>query len=254
MQRYPYKIAVDLSVYESRLRGQIGSDLNALQIVFGAISEPDYDKRKYILKQGLTIAEIAVPPVDFLQQREINKCFKSIIGSLQDYMDNLLAVLRLKNEKIALIPKATTDEKTKLLQEKFSQHLLDVSTDRKLNIPEKLNLLLSRPEHQVYKVSLQSYFDVRNGLEHHKGIAKAERVIKYYRMGLASTAGYEIIKPGPLGENEGVVLKTFDEEIVYDKGGTLLITKPQLDGIVLSLLLFTIPTMQEVVNKNFERN
>jgi hypothetical protein len=73
-------------------------------------------------------------------------------------------------------------------------------------------------------------------------------------MGLASTAGYEIMKPGPLAENEGVVLKCFEEEIVYDKGGALVITKPQLEGIVLSLLLFIIPTLQEVAKKKFEND
>ena len=244
-------IDIDLSIYESRLRGQIGSDLTALQITYDAISQPDYNNRKYILKQGFTIAEIGVPPVEFLQQREINKCFKSVIGSLQDYLDNLIAILRLKSEKFSLPANTTVEEVNKHLQDKFEYHLLNVSTDRSLNVPQKLKFLLDKPEHQIYKNSVQSYFDVRNGLEHHKGIAKTDRVIHYKRMGLASTAGYEVMKPGAVGEGEGLVVKTFDEEITFDKGGLLLITRQQLDSIVLSLLMFAIPIIQTTVGEKF---
>ena len=182
-------INIDLSLYESRLRGDIASDLTTLQIAHDAISDPEYKNRKYILKQGFTISEISVPPIDFLLQREINKCFKSIIGSLQDYLDNLIAILRLKIENITVKSNTTKEEISELLQSKFNKHLLDVSTDRSLNIPRKLKIILDQSEHQIYRDSVQSYFDIRNGLEHHKGIAKTQRVIRYKRLGLASTAG-----------------------------------------------------------------
>lgn len=246
------KINLDLSIYESQLRAEIASDLTSLQIIYDSISHTDYNSRKYILKQGFTISEISVPPIDFLQRREINKCFKSIMGSFQDYMDRLIAILRLKSETITLEPNTSTDEIKNKLQEIIEKYLLDVSTDRTLNIPRKLRIILDLPEHQVYKDSVQSYFDIRNGLEHHKGIAKVDRVLRYKRLGLASTAGYEVLKPGPLGVGEGLVLKTFDEEISYDKGGELLITKSQLDSIVLNLLIFVIPTIQNNIGLKFK--
>ena len=245
------KINIDLSVYESKFRGEIASDLTALQITYDAISYPDYNNRKYILKQGFTISEISVPPIDFLQQREINKCFKSIIGSLQDYMDNLIALLRLKSEKITVTSNITMDEISNFIQKKFEEHLLNVSTDRSMNIPQKLKILLDQPEQQVYKDSVQSYFDIRNGLEHHKGIAKTDRVIQYKRLGLALAAGNEVLKPNSLGAGEGLFLKTFDEEIAYDKGGVLLINRQQLDSIVLNLLIFVIPEIQTATGKKF---
>lgn len=251
MRNPSQNIEIDISIYESKLRGEIASDLTSLQISFDAISHQDFNKFKYILKQGFTIAEINVPPIDFLKQREINKCFKSIIGSLQDYMDNLIALLKLKNEKITLKPHTTCDELSNLLQTKFKEHLLNVSTDHSLKIPEKLKIILNQPEQKDYKDSVQSFFDIRNGLEHHKGIAKTDRVIKYVRFGLATTTDSEVKLLEPLGENQGIVLRTFEEEITYDKGGILIISKQQLDGIVLSLLIFVIPTMQETFAKNF---
>lgn len=60
-------IKVDLSIYESRLRGDIGSDLNALKIVLDSLALSSYDSRKYILRQGFTISEINTPPKWFIE-------------------------------------------------------------------------------------------------------------------------------------------------------------------------------------------
>ena len=59
------------------------------------------------------------------QQREINKCFKSIIGSLQDYLDNLIAVLRLKMEKISYKANTTQQELNKIIEELLSKKAID---------------------------------------------------------------------------------------------------------------------------------
>lgn len=244
-------VSIDLAIYESQLRGEIASDLTTLQVASEAICNPEYKTMKYVLKQGLTISEISVPPAEFLKRREINKCFKSIVGSLQDYMDKLISILRLKSEKINLTEPMSQREINIFLSEKFERHLMDVSTDISLNVPKKLDILLDKPEQQVHKDSIQSYFNLRNGLEHHKGIAKTDRVVHYKRLGLASTAGYEVEGPGMLGAGEGLVLKTFDEKIAYDKGGSMLLTKEQLDSIVLNLLIFIVPTVQNATGEKF---
>lgn len=251
METLPISIKIDLSIYEAQLRGEIASDLTSLQLAYEGISSPEYSSRKFVLKQGITISEISVPPMDFQKRREINKCFKSIISSLQDYMDKLIALLKLKSENITIESLQSTDQIDKFIRDKFDSLLLQVSTDRSLNVPKKLDTLLYKIEHQVYKDAIQSYFHLRNGIEHHKGIAKVDRVIHYIRLGLASTAGYEIEKSGPLGENEGLVLRTFNEEITYDKGGHLIITKDQLDSIILTLLIFVIPAIQSSVAEKF---
>ena len=178
METPSLRIDINLGTYESILRGAIASDLNALQITFDAISDPEYNTRKYILKQAFTISEIHIPPINFLQQREINKCFKSIIGSLQDYMDSLIAVLRLKDDKLSLSGMRTSEDVNELLRGKFEEHLLNVSTDHSLNTPKKIKLLLDQADHVVHIDALKSYFDVRNGLEHHKGIAKTDKELE----------------------------------------------------------------------------
>ncbi len=124
----------------------------------------------------------------------------------------------------------------------------EVSSDVSLNIREKLKKIFSNHEHEEIKESVRSYFDIRNGLEHNKGIAKTDRTLAYMRLALVSTAGYEIIPPQSLGPNEGILLTSFTEIVSYDKGGNLIISHHQLEGIVLNLIYFTLPIMKGLVS------
>lgn len=240
-------INIDLSIFESQLRGEIAGDLMSLKASYELMLKPNYNSWKYTLHQGHTISEISAPPVDFLERREINKCFKSVMGSFGDYMDKMIAVLRFKSEPIVLTPPFLEEHVRDIVNKKLETLLREVSMDNSLNIPKKLDMLLDKLELSDYKKSVQSYFDLRNGLEHHKGIAKTDRIIRYKRIGLASTAGYEVVDLKPLGADEGMVLKFFDEEIAYDKGGDMIITKDQLESIILSILIFVIPVFQNAV-------
>jgi len=244
MEESKGKFEINFNSFVLQLRGDIFSDLTTLQILNDSNANNTYSTKNYVLQNGIVNSEVPVVPFDFLKQREINKCFKSIIASLQDYMDKLIASIRLAEEKIIPTLGTTHKEIEEILQSKYISHLLDVSTDRSLNIPCKLETLLGAPENQVLKNSVQSYFDIRNGLEHHKGIAKTERNVTYKRIIIATSKGQEIIPPMTLESEEGIFLKTVDEVIAYDKGGNLNINQQQLDGIVLNILNFVIEPMR----------
>jgi hypothetical protein len=234
------------------LRAQIGGDLTALQIVVDKISDPDYKNVSYSLKQDYTHAVISVPSIEAIKQREINKCFKSIISSLQDYLDCLLATLNLKKETITNITPLTEKGIRYIIQRKFNDHLTNISTNRSLNIPKKINILLDNPEYQSHKESLQSYFDIRNGLEHHKGIAKADRKIKFKRFAVTTKSGEEIKELSIISGQDSLIFKVLDDEIAYDKGNILMISKKQLDNIVISLVAIIIPAMQKAADDKFK--
>lgn len=238
------KISIDLNIYSDQLRGDISSDLTTLQILSNQISNSTYSENYYTLVEGMTSCIVSVPPLEFLLQREMNKCFKSIIGSVQDFMDKLIAVIKLSEEKIIPPTGLTFQDFEVILKSKFAEHLMHVSCDVNLKVPKKLNILLNSKDYPEFHSSLQSFFELRNGLEHHKGVAKKDRILKYKRIALASTTGDEILPPMTLNAGEGLVLKTFDQNISFDEGGQLLITRTQLDGMILNILNFFIPAMK----------
>ncbi len=243
METQPNHLQIHLNVLADQLRGEISSDLTTLKVLNDAIDRNLYPSSNYTLQQWILTTSITVPPLDFLKQREINKCFKSIIGSLQDYLDKLIAALDLAMEDIILPVESNSIDLNKIIESKYEANLLKVSTDQSLKIPKKLEMLLPSPENEEIKNSLQSFFDVRNWLEHHKGIAKNHRVMTYKRIGIVSISGQEIIPKMKLLAGDGICIKAFTENIYYDKGGNIIISNEQLDWIVFSLLLFAIPSL-----------
>lgn len=249
----PNKIQLNLNLdhFANQLLYHINSDLMTVDIVYKKTAEPNFLSQQYFLEQGFMKIELAKTPIDVIRNREINKCFKSIMGEFQDYMDSLIACLKFSSTELHLESSTTDDNFNKLLMDKFHEVLLEVSTDRSLNVPKKLNLLLD--QNDLYKEVVQSFFNIRNGFEHHKSTSKKHNKISYKRFGFASTAGYEVTKPGPLGVNEGLVAKVFKEELIYDKGSLIIITKNQLNDIAFNFFHFIVPHFQKKIKEKFQK-
>ncbi len=250
-------INLNLGVYEAQFRREVAADLAALKILLDPNANQNTFNNHFFLSQGIVVSQITVPSKEYFIQREINKCFKSIVASLQDFMDKLIAILNFKTRKINFDFNLQTDQQLKQQLMDYVNQLIEeeiflVSTDGKFTIPRKLNYLLEKPEYETLKVSIQSYFDLRNGLEHHKGIAKKDRVISYKRIKAVSMDGIEVEFSNSMEFHENVTVKTFDEFIAYDKGGSLIISVDQLESIVLNILIFVIPSLLKVVEEKIK--
>lgn len=243
---------VKLKVFSDELRAKINSDITALELILRKEKQPSIFDTKMEVKLGQIQFSFNTPPFDYIEKREIEKCFKSIVASVQDYMDQLLAIkLTIKNYPYGVIrPRAVNN----YLSNQYQTNLLKVSTDSRLNTTKKISELVDKTqeEHKLMSDSLQSLFYIRNGLEHHKGIAKVDRQLKFRRIAFVSTSGKELQFPGTPGENEGLHLSLIDENIPYDKGQNIIITKDLLYLIVQSLILYTISILGKMLSKDLE--
>ena len=246
-------VTINLSGFESELRQLIACDFRTLELISKQIVRNHRANNEFNIKQGITNVIFHFPDKEIQIQREINKCFKSILGSVQDYLDKMLAILKLKNESLALISVSSQDELNTLVNNKFSECVHNISIDRSLNVPKKINILLDDSDAIEYKETLQSYFDLRNGLEHHKGVAKTDRIVKFKRMALITSGGIEIKKLPFIGkEDEGVFVKAIDEKIEFDKGGNLLLSESDVKNIIISLVIHVIPMIQNSVSEKMK--
>ena len=247
-----HNITVKIEVYEAILRKEIGSDLTCLDIVLEKLNK-DFRNKKHILQQGMSFSEISIPDTEKMKKREIIKCFKSIMGSFQDFIDKLVAVLKFKDDCNIILPyPATLKYVPVLLERKLQSHIIKVSTNKKLDSRKKINLLFDKSEDEIYKESIKSYFDLRNAFEHHKSIAKEKRVIKYKRLGIESD-GIELNGPKLLTPKNNVTVKTYEENIEYDKGELIDFTEKQIKGIVFSLLIHVIQKLLIKVSKKLDK-
>src|SRR5690606_16375559 len=107
-------------------------------------------------------------------------------------------------------------------------------------------LLLDKkdPKQALVFESIQSLFYIRNGLEHHKGIAKQNRILTYRRLSFVTTSGKEVKELGPLPLGEGLKLTAVDDVIAYDEGEKIRINKEQLKDIAMNLFTFSIDSLK----------
>lgn len=240
------RFEIDLNRFAGYVRYDISADITALRIVLDSIENGTYDRlSNYPLSQGMMTTEIPVPKSDFVRQREIHKCFKAVMSSIQNYMDMLLAAYELTKEPIKSTSNCTVSQAEQIIQSRFSELLMKVSTDQRLRIPAKLEILIPDPKHQIHRSSLQSLFDIRNGLEHHKAIANRPKSMSYLRMGLCDSTGNELSFPSILAAGESLSAKAFEETIQYDQGGYLFLSFAQLENIVLNISIFSITALSE---------
>jgi hypothetical protein len=229
---------LNINLFADRLRGELNCEITTLHLLDNA-TEIDKYKSGFILKNGVIETVIQSPPVEFLIQREITKSFKSVMASLQDFLDKLLAGIELINETHE-IPRGTTEIGFQaMINTKFLEHLQRIATNRALSIPGKLKRLLGDDEKWApLKEILQNYFDIRNAFEHHKGMAKKGRVLKYKKLAVSTTNGQLVTSlPFLASPGEEILFNITLEDVIYDEGNNIHLTREQLNGVILFLQL-----------------
>lgn len=253
-------IQIDLNKFSEQFRAKVFSDYTSLQILSNLKLENDYLKNDQIIQSGIISMKFNPPPLNYLTHRETLKCFKSIMGSLQEYIDNLIAAIELSKKNISTKGIASETQLAERVNSLYKKQLMSVSTNNRLNVHEKLNYLLwSSPENLddnnvKIKNSIQSLFDVRNGIEHHKALASKDRKLHYKRIAIVTSSGQEMRGSGTTKIGEGLFMSLVNEEINYNKGDQIIFTINQLKDIILSLIIYVNEVLKEEARKLIDEN
>jgi len=245
------RIGINLDPFTNQLQGEVMADLVALRIVLKAIDDSTYESvKEYSSRNHFMVWSInPLPDSGFLRAREITKCLKAVVGSLQDYMDRLIAVMRfLEEAKRQQIVTATPTTAEKMFSERFAKLLSSISKDRSLTAPRKLQMLLGNDS---MKEVAQNYFDLRNGLEHHKGIANKSKVTTFKRMSFVATENgktlREVAAPSILNAGEALAVQIVDEQIAFNEGDAIALNYSQVENIIFTITMHIIPKMTQAV-------
>lgn len=236
-----------MSQFSGQLKAKIQSDITALELILKQEKIPDVFDADTAIEIGLVNFQFKTPPFEYIEKRELEKCFKSVVSSVQDYMDQLIALKHMfTNFPFGLLQREIIPA---YIDNQYKKELIKISTDSRFNTTRKLEILFgskSDDENLVFS-SLQSLFYLRNGLEHHKGIAKVDRQLVYRRIAFVTTKGREVKSIGPLDPGEGLNLTILNEEVKYDEGQNILISKDLLYQIIQNLLFISIAVLESTV-------
>jgi len=240
-------LKIDLGYFTNKLRANIHSDIRVLESLNFPETKVKLTNKVIGVKFGLIDYSINPTPWNNIQDREIIKSFKSIVSSLHDYLDELITAINLSKEPLTyrdlkwhppLIQSAAFDNM-------YKTRLLSYSQKRNVPVLEKLKIVLPLTADHAILDSLQSMFGIRNGMEHHKGLANTHKSLRFKKIVLLNSEGEELDMLG--GHTKGVSLSTIDEIIKFSTGHKLQLSKEQLYSMVSSLLLYGISTIERSV-------
>ena len=100
---------------------EISCDLVSLDEITEGINSNTYQDKEINIRDGVTSINLKSQPDQYTINREIKKCFKSIIGSVQDYLDRLIATKNLF-EETKTINARSLDEFKKALKKVIGQN------------------------------------------------------------------------------------------------------------------------------------
>lgn len=243
---------IDLNQFANSFRAKIQSDITALNIIQNQKNQKEIFNSKLGIKFNGIDFMFDTPPYEYLEKREIIKTFKSVVASLQDFLDELIAAIRTTQSIPQNILKP--EELGQYIQSTYKKVFMEVMTDTRMSTTQKLEFILDKNDQQqnIVLTSLQSLFYVRNGFEHHKGLAKIDRELIYKRIALVTTSGKEVTKPGPLEPGEGLNLSVVNESLKYDEGNEILISSEQLHGIITNLFLLSIEELKNAAQQKIK--
>ncbi|MEQ9167137.1 MAG: hypothetical protein RLO12_12845 [Fulvivirga sp.] len=103
-------IKIRLEGYSETVKSKIFNDLTALKVIMDLDNEDPRFKEEQAFTCGFYHFESPPPNLENLKQREVLKCFKSIIGSLQDYLDELITTVEIFKKDLKTEYKINSDE------------------------------------------------------------------------------------------------------------------------------------------------
>lgn len=197
-------------------------------------------------KQSFVSFPVLPKNTDDLIIQETNKCFKSLIGSLQDFMDRMLAVLYVFGDNLQIIvTQELIDNKItieQLILNKENEKFKEISQNTRLTTKDKVQILL-KDDQELIDI-LNGYFSVRNSIEHNKGIAKESIDLVYNRLIIACD-DKEITQSITVEAGQIISSKTVRETLSINEGESIKITEDVLDGILFTLKFYV---AQKILN------
>lgn len=243
-------LTINLQFFHNRIILDLDSHLVALQSVIRSIEDGSYSSSE-MRNIGLMKMPIRIPDPKTLKQKEIDKCFKACVGSLQDFMDSLIGVINMCKSDIR--PKKVLtgkQEVEKFLQETQDKFIQDIARDKNLKVRNKLDML--KIEDPIIRKMTDGYFGLRNSIEHHKNIADRDIELIYREFKLL--AGDIEIKTLPFQapENTGISIRTGDITRVISKNSLIEISETEIDNVIQSIKIviatYIIQRAQEIVS------
>ena len=180
-------------------------------------------------------------------KQEINKSFKALIGSFIDYLDKLIANIKVVDDGGILISRQLNGEEEILryVEDYIKKYIQKVAEDRSLSQPQKVLMFSGLSDFS--KEAANGYFIIRNCLEHHKGIPNKEFSLIYRAQKILIDGTSEVnVLPTILQNGQSIGIRFDDSKKVFKIGEPIEIREQELDDVLFTLKAVICPEILRI--------
>jgi hypothetical protein len=163
-----------------------------------------------------------------------NRCFLGFVRELVSFLDRMIALRRLKQEKTTLSqPITSLEDLERFIDGRLNEIYQQVARDQRLSNPAKLAEFSRLPE--MPKKAVESCLALRRCLEHHGGVPTEE--LRLHAVRPVILAGDQEITSLPFSAAAGVAISVRIDEVVsvFPAGVRVALSEVQLYHVIFTL-------------------
>lgn len=188
----------------------------SLRVILSAIKDNSYSQFRGGESKGWVFIS-TVPTTDQgLVDYEVIKTFISIMRNVNDYLDQMIAVVNLAKKEFRAPHPMTSKEATEYMNSLLDMELNEYSRQRREEMKEKLKHFGDLP--QEFIKYMTTYATLRNCYEHHKAISGRGLQIPIKQMGLYTQGNKELSLGDTVEGGSTISLKFIQKTISIKKG------------------------------------
>ncbi len=243
--------------YYAQLRKNLFARISSLRGVLRSLESGSHKDLSRSHPDSFPTVEFPVE-IDANSQAEIelSSAFADLIDSFINFIDEIISVTEINRKASVRVPrKLIGNEILEFIIEHVQSEAKKIASDASLSNPAKLNRFeLS----DFSKNASLGYFDIRNGIRHHRRIAKKDMILLYHALDLTieghNKKTRSILGPGERveeGEKIWVGFKIHEHPIQKDE--KIKLEERELEGIILSIEKVITPEIVKAASKMYKK-
>ncbi|PIZ24952.1 hypothetical protein COY48_00160 [Candidatus Collierbacteria bacterium CG_4_10_14_0_8_um_filter_43_86] len=226
---------IKLEYFRDKFRARLGADMISLRVLISSINDKSFAKFQNHESKGFVFQSVMPTMDQGLIDYEVIKTYISMMRNVNDYLDQMVAIINLSKKKIRVPHPMSIQEAQVYYQSILNEEIMNYCSQTKEEMKDKLKHFGDFPSEFVKYMT--TYNLLRNCYEHHKAISKKGLQIPIKKMGLYTQDGKEVEIGKVIQGGSTISVKFSQKTINIKKGQPALLTYEDLVSTELYLML-----------------
>lgn len=245
-------MTIKLEYFRNVFRARLGADMISLRLLIAAINDKSFAKFQNHESKGMVFQSVLPTMDQRLIDYEIIKTFISMMRNVNDYLDQMIAIINLSKKPIKVTRPMSLGEVQVYYQSILNAEKMDYCSKTKEEVKDKLKHFGEFPQEFIKYIT--TYNLLRNCYEHHKAISRRGLQIPIKKMGLYTQDGKEVEIGKVIQGGSTISVKFTQKTINVKKGQPALLTYEDLVSTEMYLMLEVPIQIEKAVTDIIKRN